>query len=234
MKPLLYAPLDEFKKILLSYHSIVFVGCSRYPGKTSHDVPQAMKDHGYEIACINPFAEEKILESSTYNRLSDVPGKYMEIVDVFRPSEEIPTIVDEVLSLPKKPKVFWMQEGVSHPYAREVLKPLGVKVVEDRCILKTYLALLSERDEVYGSILKSARAYARAKGYILNPDPEKLDEIILALAYNQKTYGYRYCPCRPISGDLEKDRKKICPCVWHQDEIREMGHCRCGLFWERV
>ena len=232
MEVFLGSGLDELKKILLSYHTIVFVGCSRHPGKPAHDVPEEMKKHGYNVVCVNPAARRKILGSPTFPDLKSVPRKYLEIVDVFRPSREIPGIVDRMIRFGILPKVFWIQEGIRSDYARKKLEPLGVIVVEDRCILKTYLALLSERDEVYGRILAFARTYARAKGFALNPDPEKLDEIILALAYNQKRYGYRYCPCRTISGNFEEDKKKICPCVWHEEEIRRDGHCRCGLFWD--
>ena len=218
--------------LLLKYHTVVFVGCSRHPGKPSHDVPRAMKDHGFQIVCVNPLADGKILNSPTYRRIEDVPNEYLEIVDVFRPSREIPVLVRHLIKHRKIPRVFWMQEGIRHAFAREALSPYGVIVVEDKCILKTYLALLSKRDEIYSNILKFVRVYARAKGYALNSDPTKLDEIVLGLAYNQRRYGYRFCPCRPISGNFEEDKKKICPCIWHEEEIRRDGHCRCGLFWD--
>ncbi len=222
----------DVRDILLRYHTVVFIGCSRHPGKPSHDVPRAMKDHGFFVVCVNPLAEEPIMNAPTYRHIEEVPDEYLEIVDVFRPSREVPLIVRHLIHHGKVPRVFWMQEGVRSSFAKEVLSPLVVEVVEDRCILKAYLSLLSQRDEVYGNILKFVRVYARAKGYALNPDPEKLDEIVLALAYNQRTYGYRFCPCRSLSGNFEEDKKKICPCVWHEEEIRRDGHCRCGLFWD--
>ncbi len=222
---------DPIKEVFLRYSRIVFVGCSRTEGKPSHDIPRLMKEHGFEVACVNPHAES-ILGSPTFGDILEVPEEFLEILVVFRPPEEVPRLVDKILKSGKVPRVFWMQEGIRSPYAREKLEPLGVFVVEDRCIWKAYASLFVERDEVYERILRFARVYARAKGFVLNPDPQKLDEVIAALAFNEKTYGFRYCPCRVITGDFEEDKKKICPCYWHEEEIREMGHCRCGLFWD--
>ncbi len=221
---------DEIRDILLKYSYITFVGCSRNPEKDAHNVPKFMKERGYKIACVNPFADT-ILDSPTFKNICEVPDEYLEILVIFRPSREVPAVVDQLLECKKMPKVFWMQDGIRSTYAREKLEPLGVKVIEDKCIMRQYMRLFME-DEVYNNILEFARKYAQMKGYVLNPDPEKLHEIIAALAYNQKTYGFRYCPCRPLSGDPKEDAKKICPCFWHQKEIEEMGHCHCGLFWD--
>ncbi|MBI5554435.1 MAG: hypothetical protein HY920_01100 [Elusimicrobia bacterium] len=43
----------------------------------------------------------------------------------------------------------------------------------------------------------------------------------------------QYCPCRPISGNQEEDKQKICPCKWHKDEIAADGHCHCQLFFSK-
>lgn len=223
---------DPAKDALLKYTKIVFIGCSRNENKDAHTIPKFMKEHGYEIACVNPFAEENILGAPTYKDIADVPDEYLEIVDVFRPSEEIQKIVDRIIETGKIPKVFWMQDGIRSEYARQRLEPLGVTVIEDSCIMRKYMELFVEKDPLYESILRFARAYAKAQGFVLNPNPEKLDEIISGLTYNQKKYGFRYCPCRPLSGDPKEDEKKICPCFWHRDEIERDGHCHCGLFWD--
>ena len=72
--------------------------------------------------------------------------------------------------------------------------------------------------------------YARSKGFMLNPDEKILDMLLESLIQREKKYGYRYCPCRVISGDPEKDKKIICPCVYHLEEIKRMGRCWCGIF----
>lgn len=72
--------------------------------------------------------------------------------------------------------------------------------------------------------------YARLKGYSLNPDEKTVNTILRVLLENKKKYGYQYCPCRVLTGNIEEDRLKICPCKWHEEEIRTMGRCHCGLF----
>jgi ferredoxin-thioredoxin reductase catalytic subunit len=72
--------------------------------------------------------------------------------------------------------------------------------------------------------------YAKSKGFGLNPDQEIVSSVIKGLIENEKRFGFRYCPCRVLSGDLEKDRALICPCSYHLEELRKWGHCLCKLF----
>ena len=72
--------------------------------------------------------------------------------------------------------------------------------------------------------------YAKSQGFQLNPDDKILDSILQGLLQNEQKFGRRYCPCRVIIGDPEQDRKIICPCVYHRDELKQMGHCHCWLF----
>ena len=74
------------------------------------------------------------------------------------------------------------------------------------------------------------KKYAESQGFKLNPDEEVVNFIIKGLLENEARHGYRYCPCRVLTGDRRKDTKLICPCAYHKDEIRGMGHCHCGLF----
>jgi len=72
--------------------------------------------------------------------------------------------------------------------------------------------------------------YAESQGFRLNPDEAIVKTIVEGLLRNEQKFGRRYCPCRAITGDEEQDRKIICPCVYHKDEIKRMGHCHCYLF----
>lgn len=72
--------------------------------------------------------------------------------------------------------------------------------------------------------------HAKSKGFKLNPDKKLVDWILDTLLKNEKKFGFRYCPCRAITGDKEIDEKIICPCIFHEDEIRRDGTCHCGLF----
>jgi ferredoxin-thioredoxin reductase catalytic subunit len=79
-------------------------------------------------------------------------------------------------------------------------------------------------------VLKLSEKYAEQSGLKLNPDTKHVEKIIKGLVENEKKYGFRYCPCRVLTGNEEEDRKKICPCFWHKQEIKHMGRCLCGLF----
>ncbi len=85
-------------------------------------------------------------------------------------------------------------------------------------------------DEQAKKIKEWAKRYAEKRGIDLNPDEERVDEVAKGLAVRQEKFGKRYCPCRIITGDAEEDRKIICPCVYHEEEVKEHGMCHCKLF----
>lgn len=72
--------------------------------------------------------------------------------------------------------------------------------------------------------------YAKSQGFQLNPDKKIVDRILKGLLMNEKKYGFRYCPCRVITNNKEEDKKNICPCFWHKQEIKDTGSCLCRLF----
>ncbi len=82
-------------------------------------------------------------------------------------------------------------------------------------------------------ILKISEEYAKKEGFILNKDKKHMNLIISALSKNQEKYGYQFCPCRVVTGDFEEDRKIVCPCIYHKDEIKQDGHCKCKLFFKK-
>jgi len=88
-------------------------------------------------------------------------------------------------------------------------------------------------DEIKEDIFRSVEKYAQKKGYVLNPDKEVVDTVINGLAHNKIKYGRRYCPCRIVTGNAEEDKKNICPCIYHEDEIKRDGHCHCMLFYDK-
>lgn len=77
---------------------------------------------------------------------------------------------------------------------------------------------------------KKSEDYAKHAGFKLNPDGKTVNFIIKGLLKNKEKYGEIYCPCRIVTGDKEKDRGIICPCIYHKQEIKVMGHCKCNLF----
>jgi len=89
----------------------------------------------------------------------------------------------------------------------------------------------NEEDKIRG-IIKDSETYAEGSGLSLSNDPRIVEAIAKGLATNEEKHGpsKRYCPCRPVTGNEEQDKKIICPCAYHKDEIKKDGKCHCGLF----
>ena len=121
---------DELREIL-TLDTIAVVGCSSTPGKAAHDIPKYHIDHGYNVIPVNPFADE-IFGREAYDSLADV-GEEIDIVDVFRPSEEVPDIVDSVLDRTDA-GVVWLQLGIRDDEASARAEQAGKRVVQDKCI----------------------------------------------------------------------------------------------------
>ncbi len=82
-------------------------------------------------------------------------------------------------------------------------------------------------------LLKKLKAYADSQDFKLNESEKALEGIIAGLLRNRKFKGDIYCPCRTVTGNKEKDREIVCPCVFHRGEIELQGHCKCTLFWSK-
>ena len=130
---------DELIRILKESKIIAVVGCSRDPEKEAHRIPKYLKEHGYRIIPVNPFAD-KILGERVYKRLSDIKEP-VDVIDVFRPSEECLDVVKEAIKI--KPKVIWMQLGIKNKEAAELAKENGIKVVMDRCMMVEHRRMIS-------------------------------------------------------------------------------------------
>ncbi|MDD5145781.1 MAG: ferredoxin-thioredoxin reductase catalytic domain-containing protein [Candidatus Pacebacteria bacterium] len=78
--------------------------------------------------------------------------------------------------------------------------------------------------------IKKCEEYAKGKGFKLNPNRKIVEGITKGLLEREKKFGKKYCPCRRVTGDKEEDKKLICPCFFHEKEIKEEGRCYCGLF----
>ena len=90
---------------------------------------------------------------------------------------------------------------------------------------------MSDRDPATEEEMRAwAEDEAREHGYRLNEDERQLGAVLKGLARSRERFGERYCPCRIRSGDTEKDRAIICPCVHREAEVAEQGRCHCNLF----
>ncbi|MDS0282856.1 CoA-binding protein [Haloarcula onubensis] len=129
---------DELREIL-ALDRVAVVGCSTTPGKDAHEIPKYLLDSGYDVVPINPFADE-IFGRECYDTLADVPGE-VDIVDVFRPSEEVADIVDAALARDDD-AVIWLQLGIHDDEAVARAEEAGRRVVQDRCMKPTHQSLV--------------------------------------------------------------------------------------------
>jgi len=85
-----------------------------------------------------------------------------------------------------------------------------------------------------GTGLSKAQAlmqrYVKVSRYHLNPDEVVVRNVVRGLARNWVRHGRFYCPCREVSGSPGADRKNICPCTTHKQDIARDGACECGLY----
>ncbi|MBI1663055.1 MAG: CoA-binding protein [Nitrosopumilus sp.] len=128
---------DKQIQDILSMKKVVVIGMSKNPSKAAHYVPRYLSENGFDITPVNPSADE-ILGKKCYDSVSDI-DEDVDIVDVFRPSDEVLPFVQEAIK--KKPKVIWLQEGIHNTEAEELARDAGIIVVFNRCMLAEHQRL---------------------------------------------------------------------------------------------
>lgn len=126
---------ESIKRILNECRTIAVVGLSSSSIRPSHGVAGYMQRHGYRVIPVNPN-ETEVLGEKAYPSLADVPAQ-IDLVDVFRRSEEAGRAVDEAIVIGAR--AVWLQEGVIDHAAAERALDAGLLVVMDRCWLKEHL-----------------------------------------------------------------------------------------------
>lgn len=126
--------------VLLTSSVIAIVGLSKDPNKDSYSVAEYLQSRGYEIIPVNPTTNE-ILGKKAYPSLLDIPeqlAKTIDIVDIFRPSNQVPPVVDQAIRLREKygknPKAVWMQLGIENPEAASRAAKAGLIVTQNMCV----------------------------------------------------------------------------------------------------
>ncbi|MGH9971837.1 MAG: CoA-binding protein [Pyrinomonadaceae bacterium] len=126
---------ETIEKILKECRTIAVVGLSSSRVRPSNVVASYMKQNGYEVIPVNPN-ETEVFGDRSYASLAEVPAK-IELVDVFRRSDEAGNAVDEAIAIGAK--AVWLQEGVIDDEAARRAADAGLLVVMDRCWLKEHL-----------------------------------------------------------------------------------------------
>ena len=128
---------QAIKQILDECHTIAVVGLSSNPSRPSISVSGYMRRQGYRVIPVNPN-ETKVFGEQAYPSLADVPVK-IDLVDVFRRSEEAGKAVDEAIQIGAK--AVWLQEGVIDHAAARRAQEAGLLVIMDRCWLKEHIRM---------------------------------------------------------------------------------------------
>ena len=135
---------DLLRDILRKSRVFALVGVSPNPVRPSHFVGRYLGLKGYKVVPVNPgHAGERLWGQEVHASLSDIPLP-VDVVDVFRRSEAVPGIVDEVLAMNPLPKVIWLQIGVTHAEAAARAEAAGIVVIQDRCPKIEYQRLFGE------------------------------------------------------------------------------------------
>jgi hypothetical protein len=138
---------DLITEMLSTARSIAVVGMSDKPHRASHNIGRYLAGQGYRVFPVNPTLSE-ILASPCYPSLDaaqaaarEQTGKGIDLVDVFRASEHIPAIVDDVIRL--KIPYLWLQDEVIHDEAVARARAAGVKCVQNDCIYRRRAAMMN-------------------------------------------------------------------------------------------
>ncbi len=124
---------SEIKALMSMYKKFVVYGLSPDPEKPSHYVPLYMKEKGWDVVGVYP-KHHSVNGFKIYDQLSSVPKEYLKFVDVFRASDRIPEVVDEVLATGGT-DALWLQLGITHADAEDRAEKAGLKVVSNRCLI---------------------------------------------------------------------------------------------------
>ena len=124
------ATLDE---LLRSVQRIAVVGLSRDPTKAARRVPSYLATKGYDVVPVNPHAE-RLLGQTSYDTLADVPGE-VDLVLVFRPSEDAGPVVEEALARRERPPI-WLQTGIRADPEIQKARADGITAIQDLCIFQ--------------------------------------------------------------------------------------------------
>ena len=129
--------IDE---ILKDFHIVAVVGLSSNEERPSYGVSAYLKKHGYKIIPVNPN-EDTILGERCYSSLLSI-SEQVDIVDIFRRSEDVLGIVDEAIKMGAR--VVWMQEGVVNEEAAVKARAAGLEVIMDMCMMKEHRRMLKK------------------------------------------------------------------------------------------
>src|SRR5687768_824234 len=122
---------EDIAELLTNARNIAMVGASDRPDRPSHGVMKFLQSHGYRVFPVNPrITGEHVHGEFVWRELAQI-GEPIDIVDIFRKSEDAGATVDEAIAVGAK--AVWMQLGVIDEAAAQRAEAAGLKVVMDHC-----------------------------------------------------------------------------------------------------
>ena len=128
--------MNDIKDILSKYKKIAMIGVSNDLTKPSTIVMKYMQKYGYKIYPVNPKAKgQKILGERVYEKITEIKDT-IDIVDVFRPSKEVPAIAKDTIKIGAK--VLWLQLGIKSEEAKKLMEKNNIRYIENKCTKMEY------------------------------------------------------------------------------------------------
>ena len=147
---------DQIKDILKNSKTIAMVGVSsekkgedpkNLKRKPANVVMKYMQDFGYKVIPVNPFAKGEVINGETVVNDIENISIPVDIVDVFRPSKEVPAIAEKAAKIGSK--VLWLQYGIHNEEAEKISDNSNMKYVSDKCIKQEYQKLFQKSHPVF-------------------------------------------------------------------------------------
>lgn len=123
---------DTLAALLNESKSIAIVGLSPKVQRPSNMVGRYLLSKGYIVYPVNP-GQSEILGLPCYSDVFNLPEK-VDIIDIFRKSQDVLAVVEQVVELPHLPRAIWMQQGIVNDEAAILAQKNGIMVIMDRCI----------------------------------------------------------------------------------------------------
>ena len=121
----------NIKEILANYKNIALVGASKDLKKTSSIVMKYLQDYGFKVYPVNPSMKgEKILGEKVFGNISEIDSP-VEIIDVFRPSDEAIEIAKDAVKI--NAKVLWLQLDIKNEEAKKIVEKNNILYIENKC-----------------------------------------------------------------------------------------------------